>query len=400
MTVAVSMPRLEASSAPADPLATASRIANEIAAPAAADVDRNARFPEETIGALRDAHLLSALVPRDLGGLGTSLSEVARITELLGRRCAASGMIYAMHQIQVACLARHAAQAPWFEGYLAELCSQQRLIASATSEIGVGGDLRSSIAAVESDGEWAQLSKRAPTISYAEHADDFLITARRSPEAPPGDQVLVLASADQVHLERMGGWNTLGMRGTCSPGFMIEARFGTDQIVPVPFGDIAFSTMVPVSHLLWSSVWLGIATDAIARAHRFVRGEAKKQPGVVPPGALRLAEAGTLLDTLRARVEAALSEYEELTRSSTGAQVLSSIAYATRLNGLKLAASELVVDVVTRALRIVGIAAYREEGELSLARHLRDAHSAALMIGNDRIYAANAALLIVQKEMG
>jgi acyl-CoA dehydrogenase len=49
---------------------------------------------------------------------------------------------------------------------------------------------------------------------------------------------------------------------------------------------------------------------------------------------------------------------------------------------------------------IIGIAGYREDGELSVARHLRDVFSAKLMINNDRIYANNAALLLVQKELG
>ena len=48
----------------------------------------------------------------------------------------------------------------------------------------------------------------------------------------------------------------------------------------------------------------------------------------------------------------------------------------------------------------LGIAGYREDGELSVARHLRDVFSAKLMINNERIYATNAALLLVQKELG
>ena len=56
-------------------------------------------------------------------------------------------MIYAMHQIEVACLVRHGRSAPFFRDYLAELRRREWLIASATSEIGVGGDLRRSVCA-------------------------------------------------------------------------------------------------------------------------------------------------------------------------------------------------------------------------------------------------------------
>jgi acyl-CoA dehydrogenase len=44
------------------------------------------------------------------------------------------------------------------------------------------------------------------------------------------------------------------------------------------------------------------------------------------------------------------------------------------------------------------MAGYRTDGTLSLSRHLRDAHSARLMINNDRILATNAALVLVHKD--
>jgi acyl-CoA dehydrogenase len=57
-----------------------------------------------------------------------------------------------------------------------------------------------------------------------------------------------------------------------------------------------------------------------------------------------------------------------------------------------------VVDIVTRALRICGTAGYRNDSTFSLTRHLRDAHSAALIIGNDRMHLANSSLLLVYKD--
>ena len=68
------------------------------------------------------------------------------------------------------------------------------------------------------------------------------------------------------------------------------------------------------------------------------------------------------------------------------------------MNALKIGSSELVVDIVTRALRITGTSGYRNDSKISLTRHLRDAHSAALMIGNDRMHGANAAMLLVHKD--
>ena len=58
---------------------------------------------------------------------------------------------------------------------------------------------------------------------------------------------------------------------------------------------------------------------------------------------------------------------------------------------------ELVVEVVSRALTICGIAGYLEDSPLSLGRRLRDAHGAALMVNNDRILGANAQMLLIHK---
>jgi acyl-CoA dehydrogenase len=68
------------------------------------------------------------------------------------------------------------------------------------------------------------------------------------------------------------------------------------------------------------------------------------------------------------------------------------------MNELKLSASTKVVEVVQAALLICGIAGYRNDTPFSLGRELRDAHSAALMVHNDRITEHNASLLCVAKE--
>ena len=129
--------------------------------------------------------------------------------------------------------------------------------------------------AVEQDGPRIRVSKRAPVVSYGEEADDILLTARRSPDAPAGDQVLVLVRKADTALTRAGDWDTLGMRGTRSLGFTIDATGLVEQVVPSPFADVASQTMIPVSHVLWTSVWLGVATDAVSRARvRSCRGAA------------------------------------------------------------------------------------------------------------------------------
>src|ERR1700744_5494823 len=92
-------------------LDSAIRTVCEIAATHADDVDRASRMPEETIRALQAERLMGVLVPSRFGGpdrpTGQSLSRVASICHALGQSCGSSAMIYAMHQIQMACLVAH-----------------------------------------------------------------------------------------------------------------------------------------------------------------------------------------------------------------------------------------------------------------------------------------------------
>jgi acyl-CoA dehydrogenase len=373
----------------------------DVAAANADDVDRQSRFPREAVDSLRSAGALGWGVPSRYGGEGAALEDLADATFELARRCSATGMIFAMHQIQVASIVRHMGRSPWFETYLRRLVRDQRLIASATSEVGVGGDLRRSLAAIEpansSSSDLIRFEKKASTISYGGQADDLLTTVRRSPTADAADQVLVLTHLSQMEISQVSEWDTLGMRGTCSPGFLVRAVCHQDQALPVPFATIAAETMVPVSHILWAHVWLGISSEAFTRAQNFVRAQARQSANAPPPGALHLARLSARMAEFRALVQSATNDYTSIS-DDAGRSRLSTVGFAVRINNLKIDASEAAVEVCQGALRICGFAGYGNKGPYSVGRQLRDAYSAALMIANDRLYASNAAMLLVHRE--
>jgi acyl-CoA dehydrogenase len=372
------------------------RIAEEVAAPAADTVDRDARFPTEAIDALREERALSAYLPPSHGGDGVGFHELAAACFDLARACSSAGMVFAMHQIQVGCIVRHALGTPFFDDYAGELAAEQRLIASATSEVGTGGDLRASVAGLTPDGDTVSFEKKGPTVSYGDHADDLLTTLRRAPDADASDQVLVLTRRDETTLEQWSSWDSLGMRGTCSPGFVVRATVTRDHVLPVPFGEIAVETMVPFSHLLWGHVWLGVATGAYDRARAFVRAQAG-DPGTVPPTATRLSAVATELQAMRAELAAATDEYAAMIESAAGATDTHTVGYAIRINTLKISLSERAPRICAAALSICGMAGYKNDTPFSVGRHLRDALSGALMIANERIHATNAGLLLVHK---
>lgn len=366
-----------------------------IAARHAADVDARARFPREAFGILKELKLLGLLVPARDGGQGASVSDVIEVCHALGQACASTAMIYAMHQIQVWCIVRHCGDSAWHRGFLKQIATGQVLLASATSEAGVGGDVRSSICAVEEQNGRFTFDKQATVISYGADADGILATARRTPQSPASDQVIVVLPKASCELKHLQAWDTLGMRGTCSDGYHLKASGEMGQVIPVSYADVSAQTMLPMSHLTWSAVWLGIASDAVARARAFIRAEARKNSNVTPIGATRLAEAAQTLQTMKSGLLAALGQYEAALKSE---DKLQSPHFAVAMNNLKIASSRLVVEVVGQALLACGLSGYRNDTPFSLSRHLRDAHSAQLMVNNDRILANTARLQLALRE--
>jgi acyl-CoA dehydrogenase len=240
------------------------------------------------------------------------------------------------------------------------------------------------VAPIETRNTRIALERMATVISYGEAADAIVTTARRSIDAASGDQVLAVFLKQDYILERVIGWDALGMRGTCSDGFKLIASGEGEQILPTSYGEIHARTMMPVTHLTWSGVWAGIAAAAVDRARAFVRKAAHHADGTMPPGATHLTRAGASLRTLRSVIAGAVRRFESTAGDSAA---LESVDFQTGMNLLKVNASELAVATVMNAMQACGVSGYRNNGEFSIGRHLRDILSSPIMISNDRIIA-------------
>jgi acyl-CoA dehydrogenase len=351
-------------------------------------VDSDARFPAEALTALKAQRLMGMAIPRAFGGEGASLGEVADVCFRLGRQCSSTALIFAMHQIKLACLLRHGVGTAFHEGVIRSVAAQQWLLASSTTEGLNGGNVRSSAAAVEAaDGGMIALDRDSTVISYGAQADAIVTTVRRSTESASSDQVLVVLLRENYSLAPGQAWDTLGMRGTCSRGFKLQARADAEQVLPVGYDVIHARTVTPVAHVLWGAVWSGIAAAAVERAQTFLRAAARRSKGQLPPGAAHYTRAQTSLRTLRIMVRDGVARYEA---ALADAAEFGSFEFAVAMNLLKVEASETAVATVLSALRACGLSGYRNDSESSIGRLLRDVLSSPLMINNDRIVSSLA----------
>src|SRR5579859_2075279 len=356
-----------------------------VAAAAAADaedVDRGARFPQKAINTARTERLLGVQIPKAFGGDGASIFDITDMCYALGRACSSTAMIFAMHQTKVACLVRHGTGSAWHEALMRRVASEQMLLASSTTEGQNGGNIRFSSAAVEHADAEISLVRNATVISYGAQADGIVTIARRDGDAAGSDQVLLAITRDDYSLTKSVEWETLGMRGTCSAGFELKFKGTSDQIFPEGYDKIHAQTMTPVAHLCWSSAWAGIAAASVERAQAFIRKAARGAGGQMPPGAAHFNAARMTLAKLRAIITANLDAYAAHEHDE---RTLSSIDFQSSINLLKVEASELAVETVMSAMRACGLAGYRNDGDFSVSRLLRDVLSSPIMINNDRI---------------
>lgn len=363
------------------------------AAAAADDVDRKARFPVEAIDAVKQAKLLSCGLPQELGGRGYRVSDLAAIARALGAACSAAGMVFAMHQTQALVLAKYARHGSAADVARA-ITANESLVASATTENTTGGDIGASTCAIVTDGSMVRLEKNAPVISYAEYADYIGVTARRNPDAAKSDQVLLMCPTDDMTLERTSTWDTMGFRGTCSPGYRLSAYTSVANVVPADYASILATTMLPASHTLWAAVWLGIADAAYAKARATVRQAARKAPDKTVPQATLLADLTVTHQRFESMVLHEVRRYQALVESDAAE---ATISFTVAMNNLKIAASTAVIEVVTESLKIVGLNGYREDHALTMGRLLRDAFGPQLMVSNERIRLNNANLVLAYR---
>lgn len=364
----------------AAPLRARAARAAEAAAAHAGAVDADSRFPHEAFDVIREEKLLGIMVPASLGGEDAGVAEVVDICYALGRACSSTGMIYAMHQVKAACVAYHGMDSAWHRDFMSRMVADQLLLASSTTEGKGGGNVRSSEAPVEHADGRIVLVRDASVISYGIEADALVTTARRASDADASDQVLLVLEKKNYSLEKTVGWDTLGMRGTCSAGFALKAVASPDQIMPVAYGEIHSQTMVPTAHLMWSANWAGIAAGAVDKAKKFMRKA--QRSGALPPGVPHFTQALANLRSLRALIAAILSRYEAIAHDP---KALSAIDFQTAINLLKVDASELAVQTVMNAMRATGLSGYRNDTDVSVGRALRDILSSPIMINNDRI---------------
>lgn len=149
---------------------------NEIA-PKSAEVDRNARFPEETFKKLGQMDLLGLPIAQEYGGAGADYRSYAIAVEEIGRACGSTGLSYAAHVSLGTNPIYMFGTDEQKKHYLPKLTKGEWLGCWALTEPGTGSDAAAQKTTAKLDGDHWVLNGTKQFITNATHADVAIIMA-------------------------------------------------------------------------------------------------------------------------------------------------------------------------------------------------------------------------------
>jgi alkylation response protein AidB-like acyl-CoA dehydrogenase len=82
--------------------ATAARVTRESFAPLAAEIDRDQRYPRESVAVLTETGLTGLLIPKEFGGQGGSLTAASAVAEAIARGCPSTCAVWMSYAVGVA----------------------------------------------------------------------------------------------------------------------------------------------------------------------------------------------------------------------------------------------------------------------------------------------------------
>ncbi|MEU8971081.1 acyl-CoA dehydrogenase family protein [Streptomyces monashensis] len=355
------------------------------------------------VSRLRAHRLLGHGVPTQLGGPGGDLTELVALAHRIGGVCPGAGVLWVMHCQQVAILRDHAPE-PLRGRILREVAERQLLLGSVTTEPRKGGHVLTAHAAACADGDTVAFRRAAPVVSGGRHADAFLLSLRRAPDAAPDDVLLVYADRVQSGATVLGPLDLLGMRAAGNVAMEFEGRVPAGQLIDPEggFSRVTMRTLAPIGHLGWAACWVGAARRALGQVVGLLRAGALTRTDSAYHA---LARARARIDAAEALVLAALGEHRRLSGKEDGDGAghrggarLDSPAFQILVNNVKMTVSEEAYAAVDALLALAGLAwGYRRDSGTDLELLFRDLRAAPLMYGNDRLAGASGRLAVMDR---
>ncbi len=341
--------------------------------------DETDSFVAENYAVLKEAGLIDAGVPAELGGGGANYAELCSVLRIIARHCSSTALALAMHTHQVAIPAwrwRHQ-KVTLVEPLLKRVAAEKIVLLSSGGSDWVAGSGK----AEKVDGGYRITARKV--FSSGAPIGSLLMTSAVL-ETDEGPKVLhfgIPMNSPHVRIDPV--WKTLGMRGTGSHDIIIDGHIVPDAAVAATRKagewNPLFQIIATVAFPLIYSVYLGVAESARDIAIGLAK---KRRPD---PHIAQLA--GRMETHLRAAHLAATDMMQVAERGIASADTVNEIMMGRTIVG------DNAIAATTLALEVAGGAGfYRSQG---LERRFRDVQGARfhpMQQCQQALYAGNMAL--------
>jgi alkylation response protein AidB-like acyl-CoA dehydrogenase len=325
----------------------------------AADVE--GRFVRDNYAELKEAKLMSALVPADLGGGGAGHGEICQALRALAHHCGSTALALSMHtHLVAAAVWRHKHGQP-AEALLRKIAASELVLVSTGA-----GDWVESVGVAERAPGGYRVSA-VKRFGSGSPAGDMMITSAPYQDPERGWEVLVFpVSLTAPGVSVRNDWDTLGLRATGSNSIELKDVFVADEAITLrrPRGQWhpSWSVTVTVAAPIFIAPYIGIAERAAALARETVVGR--------PPDPVLLQSLGELGNALTVTQMA----FREMIEIANDFDFTPKTEDADRMLTRKTIAANGAVATVNKAVEVVGgTALFRS---LGLERLWRDVQGA------------------------
>jgi alkylation response protein AidB-like acyl-CoA dehydrogenase len=350
-------------------------LANEQIAPFAAEVDEQARFPQEALDALTAADMHALHVPEEFGGNGADALAAAIVIEEVARVCASSSLIPAVNKLGSLPLMLTGSSALQAK-YLSPLAAGGALFSYALSEPEAGSDAASMRTRAVRDGDEWVLNGVKRWITNAGVSQFYTVFATTDPDARSrGISAFVVEASDPGfsvgELEKK-----LGIKGSPTRELYFDnVRIPADRII----GDEGTGFKLALETLDHTRVTIaaqavGIAQGALDYAAAYLQERKQFGKAIAEFQGLQfmLADMGMKLEAARQMTYAAAA------KSERGDSDLTFFGAAA-----KCFASDVAMEITTDAVQLLG--GYGYSREYPVERMMRDAKITQIYEGTNQV---------------
>jgi alkylation response protein AidB-like acyl-CoA dehydrogenase len=345
-------------------------------APYAAQVDEDARFPQEAYDALRSADLHAVHVPEQYGGNGADALAACLVIEEVARGCASSSLIPAVNKLgslPILLVGTEQQKQQW----LRPLAEGKALFCYALSEREAGSDVASMRTRAEWTGDEWVLNGTKCWITNAGEGDSYVVFAVTDPDAKRGSHISAfLVSKTDEGVSFSPSERKLGIKGSPTREVHLDnVRLPADRLLGER-GQGMRLAMETLDHtrVTIAAQALGIAQGALDLAASYVKERQQFGKAIAEFQGVQF-----LLADMAMKLEAARQlTYAAAARSERGDPDLTYFSAAA-----KCVASDAAMAITTDAVQLLG--GYGYTRDFPAERMMRDAKITQIYEGTNQV---------------